>query len=121
MAEDSDPDSKTEDATPRKLEEARRKGDVAKSPDVAQTLSLMGAAAVVIFGGGYFSTRMAEAFVPFIASPHVMLGVIDSGSGAQIGMTALWAVEGPPFRATERTVQIEMRLLCEGLEGKRLS
>lgn len=92
MADDKDPDSKTEDATPRKLEEARRKGDVAKSPDVAQTLSLMGAAAVVIFGGGYFATRMAEAFVPFIASPHAMLGVIDSGSGAQIGMTALWAV-----------------------------
>jgi flagellar biosynthetic protein FlhB len=92
VAEDSDPDSKTEDATPRKLEEARRKGDVAKSPDVAQTLSLMGATAVVIFGGGYFATQMANAFVPFIASPHTMLGVIDSGSGAQIGMTALWAV-----------------------------
>ena len=92
MAEDSDPDSKTEDATPRKLEEARRKGDVAKSPDVPQTLSLMGATAVVIFGGGYFATQMANAFVPFIASPHTMLGVIDSGAGAQIGITALWAV-----------------------------
>jgi flagellar biosynthetic protein FlhB len=92
VAEDSDPDSKTEDATPRKLEEARRKGDVAKSPDVAQTLSLMGATAVVIFGGGYFSGKMAETFVPFIASPHAMLGILDSGSGAQIGITALWAV-----------------------------
>lgn len=92
MAEDSDPDSKTEDATPRKLEEARRKGDVAKSPDVAQTLSLMGATAVVILGGGYFASQMAESFVPFIASPHAMLGVLESGSGAQIGITALWAV-----------------------------
>ncbi len=91
MAEDSDPDSKTEDATPRKLEEARRKGDVAKSPDVAQTLSLMGAAAVVIFGGSYFCSTMAETFVPFIASPHAMLGIIDSGSGVQIGITAMWA------------------------------
>ncbi|MEG1029535.1 MAG: EscU/YscU/HrcU family type III secretion system export apparatus switch protein, partial [Brevundimonas sp.] len=35
MAEGSDPESKTEEATPRKLEEARKKGDVAKSPDVA--------------------------------------------------------------------------------------
>jgi flagellar biosynthetic protein FlhB len=92
VAEDSDPDSKTEDATPRKLEEARRKGDVAKSPDVAQTLSLMGATAVVILGGGYFASQMAESFVPFIASPHAMLGVLESGSGAQIGITALWAV-----------------------------
>lgn len=92
MADDTDPDSKTEDATPQKLETARRKGDVAKSPDVAQTLSLMGAAAVVIFGGGYFCTQMANAFIPFIASPHAMLGVLESGSGGQIGITAMWAV-----------------------------
>ena len=37
-----DPESKTEEATPRKLEEARKKGDVAKSPDVAPALSLTG-------------------------------------------------------------------------------
>ena len=67
MAEGADPESKTEEATPRKLEEARKKGDVAKSPDVAQTLSLMGAASVLIFGGGYFATSMAEGFLPFIA------------------------------------------------------
>ena len=47
MAEGADPESKTEEATPRKLEEARKKGDVAKSPDVAQVLSLAGAAAVI--------------------------------------------------------------------------
>lgn len=92
MAEDSDPESKTEEATPRKLEEARRKGDVAKSPDVAQTLSLMGASAVLILGGGYFSGKMAETFLPFIAAPHAMLGILESGSGAQIGITAMWAV-----------------------------
>ena len=36
----------------------------------------------------------------------------------QLGLTALWAVEGPPFRATESTVRQEMKLFCEGLEGK---
>jgi hypothetical protein len=40
VAEGADPESKTEDATPRKLEEARKKGDVAKSPDVASALSV---------------------------------------------------------------------------------
>ncbi|WP_421729540.1 flagellar biosynthesis protein FlhB [Brevundimonas sp.] len=92
MAEDQDPDSKTEDASPRKLEEARRKGDVAKSADVAQTLSLMGASAVVVFGGGYFATSMAESFLPFIASPHAMIGALEAGAGVEIGATALWAV-----------------------------
>ncbi len=52
MAEDKDPESKTEEATPQKLEEARKKGDVAKSSDVAPALSLMGASAVLRMGGG---------------------------------------------------------------------
>jgi AcrR family transcriptional regulator len=35
-----------------------------------------------------------------------------------LGLTALWAVEGPPFRATETIARQEMTLLCKGLEGK---
>ncbi len=91
MAEGADPESKTEDATPRKLEEARRKGDVAKSPDVGAAMSLLGATAVVVFGGGYFATQMAESFLPFIAAPHAMLGGLRTGAGVEIGATALWA------------------------------
>ena len=32
-----------------------------------------------------------------------------------LGLSALWAIEGPPFRQTERTLKIEMKLFCEGL------
>jgi AcrR family transcriptional regulator len=37
----------------------------------------------------------------------------------QLGLTALWAIEGPPFTATEHTLVQEIKLLCEGLEVKR--
>lgn len=92
MAEGADPESKTEEATPRKLEEARKKGDVAKSPDVGQALSLLGASAVLVFGGGYFATRMAEDLLPFIAAPHAMIGWLQAGAGIEVGAMALWAV-----------------------------
>lgn len=92
MAEGADPESKTEEATPRKLEEARKKGDVAKSPDVGQALSLLGASAVLVFGGGYFATRMAEDLLPFIAAPHAMIGGLQAGAGIEVGALALWAV-----------------------------
>lgn len=92
MAEGADPESKTEEATPRKLEEARKKGDVAKSPDVAQVLSLAGAAAVILMAGGWFASSIAEQMLPFIAEPHQMLGVLNSGAGAQIMVRAVWAV-----------------------------
>lgn len=104
MAEDADPESKTEDASPHKLEEARKKGDVAKSPDVAQTLSLMGAASVLVFGGGYFATQMAEGFLPFIASPHAMVGGLEAGAGVEIGMQALWIVAPFMFAVMAATI-----------------
>ena len=92
MAEGADPESKTEEATPRKLAEARKKGDVAKSPDVAAALSLAGAAAVVLMSGGWFATSMAEQLLPFIAAPHTMIGGLETGAGVEIGAIALWAV-----------------------------
>ena len=92
MAEGTDPESKTEEATPRKLADARKKGDVAKSPDVAAALSLTGAAAVVLMTGGWFATSMAEDLLPFIAAPHTMIGGLETGAGVEIGAIALWAV-----------------------------
>lgn len=35
-----------------------------------------------------------------------------------MGLTALWAVEGPPFKATTRVLKQEMQLFSEGLERK---
>lgn len=92
MAEGSDPESKTEEATPRKLEDARKKGDVAKSADVGSALSLLGAAAVVLTAGGMFANQIAEQMLPFIAAPHTMLGGLDAGAGIEIGGRALWAI-----------------------------
>ncbi len=92
MAEAPDPESKTEEATPRKLADARNKGDVAKSPDVASALSLLGAAAVILMSGGWFASSIAEQLLPFIASPHLMMGGLDAGAGVEIGAHALWAI-----------------------------
>jgi TetR/AcrR family fatty acid metabolism transcriptional regulator len=36
-----------------------------------------------------------------------------------MGLTALWAIEGPPFRSTERVVRQEMKLFCEGLKPRK--
>lgn len=90
MAEGADRESKTEEATPRKLSEARKKGDVARSPDVAQALSLCGAMAVILTAGGWFAQTMATQLLPFIAMPHAMIGGLEAGAGVEIGVKALW-------------------------------
>ncbi len=91
MAEAADPESKTEEATPRKLEEARRKGDVAKSPDVASWMSLGAACAVVAGLGGMLAKNMADALTVFIAAPQELIGLLEDGKGAMIAKTALLA------------------------------
>jgi AcrR family transcriptional regulator len=35
-----------------------------------------------------------------------------------MGLSALWAVEGPPFRSTEKTLRATMKLFAEGLGEK---
>lgn len=34
----------------------------------------------------------------------------------QLGLTALWAIEGPPFHGTSYAIEREITLFCEGLE-----
>ena len=36
----------------------------------------------------------------------------------QLGLTALWAIEGPPFHGTTYAIEREITLFCEGLQVK---
>jgi len=67
MAEENDAATKTEEPTPRKLEEARKRGEVAKSIDVPAFASLAAAAGFVAVAGGYLARNLAEQLQPFIA------------------------------------------------------
>jgi flagellar biosynthetic protein FlhB len=89
--EGSDSASKTEEATAHKLQEARRKGDVAKSADLNQAVSLAAACTVLVGSGASLSTNLAQALLPFIAAPQEMIGVLESGHGAEIGRRAVMA------------------------------
>lgn len=89
MAEENDGASKTEEPTPRKLEQAKAKGDVAKTPDLPAFLSFAAAAAVIAMAGGTLSKNLASAMVPFIE--HA--GDISVTSSSIMGITKdlMWA------------------------------
>lgn len=69
MAEDSDKDSKTEEATGQRLEKARQQGDVAKSPELSQAAGILGAFTVLVTMGGSLAQTLAAKLVPFFAHP----------------------------------------------------
>ncbi|MDO8913814.1 MAG: flagellar biosynthesis protein FlhB [Phenylobacterium sp.] len=80
MADDSDPESKTEEATAGKLSKAREQGDVPKTPDLPLLASFAAAASVIAFAGGAMCRDLALAMMPFIAHPD---SISVSGGGSQ--------------------------------------
>jgi hypothetical protein len=36
----------------------------------------------------------------------------------QLGLTCLWAVEGPPWQGTQQVIHEQVRLFCEGLRSR---
>ncbi len=89
MAEESDSGSKTEEATPRKLEEARKRGEVAKSADLASWASLAGAGSVLAIAGGWMIRDLAMKLLPFIAHPDAY--DLVGGDGVKVMREALLA------------------------------
>jgi flagellar biosynthetic protein FlhB len=68
MAEQND-DDKTEEPTPRKIEQAREKGDIIYTPEVGAALSLLVLTAFAAFMAGPILQEMARGFIAFIAMP----------------------------------------------------
>jgi flagellar biosynthetic protein FlhB len=92
---ESDASAKTEEATPRRLEEARRNGDVAKSSDVPGWASLAAVTLVLISMGGALSANLAMQLAPFVAHPDSFH--LADGGAVQVMRQALLA--GAPFIA----------------------
>src|SRR5687768_12521655 len=89
MADENDAASKTEEPTPRKLQQAREKGDVPKTQDLATLASFAAAASVLAISGGWMARNMAAGLLPFIAHPEAMS--LEGHGGVEITRHALMA------------------------------
>jgi flagellar biosynthesis protein FlhB len=104
MAEGDDAASKTEDASPKRLEKARQEGDVAKSADLAHVCALAGAFGAVALGGGALARHLADSLLPFIAHPdtfelHGQAGIAVAWQVMLAALPALVAVMGATMLA----------------------
>ena len=68
MAEDEDQSQKTEEPTQRKLDEARKKGQVATSREINNALMISAAAAFVALLSPSATEDLTSAFIPFLQS-----------------------------------------------------
>lgn len=70
MAEEQDQSERTEDPTDRKLEEAHKRGDVAKSQEVNTWFVLTGATVVLLVFGHSMTASLTEAFAGLLGNLH---------------------------------------------------
>src|SRR5215469_5768238 len=89
MSDTNDAASRTEEPTPRRLQQAREKGEVVRTPDLPSVASLMAVAGVVVLGGGWLSRNLTNALRPFIAQPDAMR--LDGGDGVAVARMAIEA------------------------------
>ena len=72
MAEDEDDTSKTEDATPKKLSQAKDKGQTAQSQEIKHWVILFGAAMSVMFFSPWMAAKVFDTSSKFIVSPDII-------------------------------------------------
>ena len=72
MAEGSDDTEKTEEPTAKKLDDAAKKGDVAKSQEVNTWLVMVGAALVLAVMGAQTTSTLGNSLRIFLSSPHLI-------------------------------------------------
>lgn len=77
MAEDTDQSQKTEEPTHKKLEDARKKGQVASSREVNHWFMILAATVVVLAFAPSSMRGMKLALVKFVEMPHAIATDID--------------------------------------------
>ncbi len=77
MAEEEDQSQKTEEPTQRKLDDARKKGQVATSREINNALMISSAAAFVAILSPDLANELGGLLVPFISAPHSFVLTID--------------------------------------------
>jgi len=76
--DDQDKSEKTEDPTDQKLQEALKKGQVAKSQEVGHWFMMIGTAALLMFMIGHMGQTLLATLRNFVASPDQI--IVDSGA-----------------------------------------
>ncbi len=87
---EEDESQKIFDPTPRKLEEARKKGDVVKSADVAGLLILAVGAMILLNMGGRISRELMAYSQGFLEKSHEIS--VDGGALQRLAFDIMWHV-----------------------------
>lgn len=78
--------SRTEQATPKRLNKARGEGNVAKSQEVSKTMSVFGGFVILTFWLSYMSAELQELFRHFLGQAHTYVEALNEVTVAELGV-----------------------------------
>ncbi len=84
MSEDTDPDSKTEDPSGKRLQDAVEKGNVAKSQEIGYWFTFLAAMIALWMLADSMSSRVVSSTTLFFSQPHLI--PVDPSHLARIGV-----------------------------------
>lgn len=82
MSDSDDTADKSFEATPEKLLEARRKGDVAKSTDLLTACAYFGLLVALLTTGANSMNSIGTAMMALLATPHTLVNVFFQGAAS---------------------------------------
>lgn len=89
---------KTEQATPKRLEEARKKGQVTKSRELVSVAVLLSSLFTLYWGSTFFMTHLCRTLSYYLAHLDTMnIGINGVQSVALLGMKQFFILLGPLF------------------------
>lgn len=81
-------DDKTEEATPKKKSDARKKGQIPKSKDVGLALTLLSSTIVIASLGGFIGNELKTTMITFLNNYLTM--TLDYSSVQKISVIVIW-------------------------------
>lgn len=94
--EDRDGGEKEHEATPQKLEEARRQGDLPRSADLAAAAAAAGLLLALVGAGGWVAERLGSLGMVLIGQADRLAPLLTRGGAMAGGITAALAVALAP-------------------------
>ena len=88
-AENKSSQEKSHEATPAKLERARKKGDIARSQDLQTAAAYLGFCVVVLLSGSWAAASLGETLMKFLSRPNELAALFMDGGGAAISATVI--------------------------------
>jgi type III secretion protein U len=88
VAQDNDSGDKTEQPTPKKLQDARKKGDVPKSRDLTSMVTMLVAALLILLSTGWAANELAGLMQAALQLAHQPL----AAAGPRLAEHAVWVV-----------------------------